>query len=464
MLGYKVTTVKLHRGSQRVWLEGQQEIRAGFKPGTTYSRKIDADKKTVILELDEDGTYNVSSRTRNNTTIPVIDLNNKDMSIFAEFTVVRVIFKEGKIYILPLASEVRAAARINHFHQKLKHDIPIEIGSFTAGIGVLDLAIHTGLENSGNKPVLRFMNEIREDCIEHSVVKNKAVNSSTVLLNAPLQELAFDSYVVSSLPKVDGIVCGLPCSGASRAGATKLKLGKAEDHPEVGGLIAPFLSLIGHLSPTFIVFENVVMYQNTASMSIMRSTLRDLGYQVYEVIMSGRDFNALEDRERMCMVALTKGLPELQFSELEKPKQRVVTFGEIMEHVPLDDKSWSTMDYLKQKECRDKLQNKGFSMTLLTPESTKLATMNKTMAKRQSTGNYVLHPHNPDLQRLPTIREHAAAKLIPYELVEDVTQTFGHEVLGQSIIFDAFVSVGKLIGQLFNQVKQNHTFHTTTNA
>ncbi|MYM92671.1 DNA cytosine methyltransferase [Duganella vulcania] len=454
LLGYVEKKIGSNRGIPRVWLEGVQPERAGFSAGVRYSAKVDSERTMLTLELVQDGVRIVSGKLRGERHIPVIDINSNDLlSIFDGYDSVRVLIQEGKIFIMPIASEMRSKARLQRLRAKLENGEPLTMGAVTAGVGVLDLAIHTGLEEEGIPTQLAFTNEVRDDCIEQAATYNKAYSRSTTLLNGRLQEVVYDQYVMQSLPQIDGLIAGLPCSGASPAGRTKNAISIPEAHPEVGHLVAPFIALISRVSPAFVVFENVPLYRSSSSMAIMRTSLIDLGYDVFETELAGDDWNSFEHRDRMCMVALTRGMPTLDFNHLIKPEKVTRRLAEIMDDVPLDDKSWSSMQYLKDKQERDAAASKGFAMNLVTAESTRVMTLNKTLAKRQSTGTFFVHPDDPNLQRLPTVQEHCRIKQIPLELVTGTNQTFGHEILGQSIIFQPFVSVGRLIGRVLNQMR-----------
>jgi DNA (cytosine-5)-methyltransferase 1 len=452
--GYQIKKIGINKGAPRIWLEGVQPVKGGFLPGSRYNAVINLDRSLLTLELADDGMRIVSGKQKGDVSIPIIDINSKELlSMFDGIESVRVLVQNRKISILPVASEQRAKERLAILKAKIDAGIPLATGALSAGIGVLDHAIHTGLNQSGVESVLVLSNEIREDCQDQAAQFNDAYNESTVLLNGPLQEIAFDQYVMNSLPQVDCLIAGLPCSGASIAGRTKLGLSMPESHPEVGHLVVGFLAIIAKLNPSIITFENVPGYSTSASMAIIRTQLGDLGYDIHETLLEAEDWNALEHRKRMCMVATTKGMPAFSFDEIEKPLKVVRRLGEIMDNVPLDDKSWSSMQYLKDKEVRDAADKKGFAMNLVDENSNKVLTLNKTLAKRQSTGTYFVHPVNPDLQRLPTVAEHAACKSIPAHLVTGASQTFGHEALGQSICYDPFVATGKLIGSMLQQMK-----------
>ncbi len=387
--------------------------------------------------------------------MPVIDLNSNELlSIFDGIDTVRVVVAEGRIFILPVASELRAKERLDTITSKMNEDQPVSVGAFASGIGILDMAAHEGLEKAGVESKLVFANEIRDDCVEHALAKNPTFTNDTVTLTAPLQELVFDPWAMAQLPRADLLIAGLPCSGASVAGRTKGALKHAEDHPEVGHLVVPFIAAIAKINPAAVVLENVVPYRNTASMSILRNMLRDLGYEVHETELAAADWNMLENRKRFCMVAVTKGI-KFSFDNLKRPAPEVHSFGEIMDDVPPDHSTWGSIDYLWSKKERDEKAGKGFAPTVVDAHSTSLPTLNKTLHKRQSTGTFIQHPTNPNLYRIPTVAEHARAKGISEQMVEGTTQTFGHEACGQAISVPSFVSVFELLGACLKSLKNS---------
>lgn len=251
---------------------------------------------------------------------------------------------------------------------------------------------------------------------------------------------------MAKLPEVNIVEAGIPCTGASLSGRSKNHLSMAEAHPDVGHLIAPFLAVIARANPACVIFENVTPYANTASMHILRWQLRDMGYVCHETVLEGEDFNAIEHRSRLCMVAVTEGV-DFDFQSLIKPLKQSRKLSEVMENIADDDSNWSPMTYLKDKEVRDKAAGKGFHMNIVTEESDHVGTIGKGYSKRRSTEPMVRNKTNPDLLRLLTIKEHAAVKGIPEKLVSGMGMTIGHELLGQSIVYDPFVEVGRIVGE-----------------
>lgn len=457
MQSYEVRRIGQNKGAPRIWLEGSQPARAGFNPGSRYSVSVDSEKTLLTLEVVPDGVRVVSSKRKGEKEIPVIDINSKELlSIFDGIESVRVVVQGSRIFILPVASEIRAKQRLARIKEKLEKGNALEVGSLSSGIGILDLASHEGMSRAGVKTHLAFANEIRDDCMQHAIERNPCYTDRTITITAPMQEVAFDMWAMNQLPEIDGLIAGIPCSGASVAGRSKRGLEHAEAHPEVGHLVVAFLAVIAKVNPAWIVLENVIPYRSSASMSIIRNQLRDLGYDVHETELNAADWNMLEHRKRMCMVAVTKGM-QFSFDELGKPAPEQHTFGEIMDQVDPSHSTWGDISYLWAKQERDEAAGKGFAPTVVDANSTRVPTLNKTLHKRQSTGTFIQHPEKKNLYRIPTVAEHARCKGIDERLVVGTTQTFGHEACGQAICVPPFVSAFQLLGESLLQLRNTST-------
>ena len=448
MKSYEMTTIGQHRGNPRLWLQGRKACSAGFNPGLHFNVLKDAERKMMILELDEQGSRVVSRKKSGENELAVIDINNgSDLSIFDGFTQVRIISKKMRIIILPSAVELAKKERLARLRAKISQATALAVGSVSHGGGVLSHALHAGMTRAGVNARLAFANEIRPELLEHASVHNDAWDEDTVAIAAPLQQLAFDAWAMDGLGKIEVLEAGLPCSGASVSGKAKNGAGHAEAHPEVGHLVVSFLAVIAKTQPAIVLLENVVPYRNTASMFLLRHQLRDLGYQVHETVLKAADWNVLERRERMCMVAVTEGL-ELDFENLRRPEKVERRLSEIMDSIGPDDKSWSAMSYLVRKEERDKEKGSNFMMQIVTGDSTHSPTITKGYAKIRSTDPKFRAPHDPSLFRQFTLGEHARVKGIPESLIEGLGVTIGHELLGQSICYQPFEAVGELLGNV----------------
>ena len=452
MQNVKTLSIGENKGAPRVWLEGRFPELAGFEPGARFRLEVVRDRDCVALRLDAEGERRVSSKTRGERTIPVIDLNSKDaLGIFEGLASVRAIADGNVIYLLPLASEVRVKERLARLRAKMANNEPLAIGSLSHGGGVLSLAVHEGMQAGGVETRLAFANDIRDDLLEHASAVNQAWTATTKALAMPMQELAFDQWTLGQLGTVELVEAGIPCEASSTAGRAKNGNVCAEAHEQVGHLVAAFLAVVARVNPVAVIVENVVPYQQTASAFILRHQLRDLGYTVQECVFEGAEWGTLEHRDRMCMVATTRGM-DFDLASVRPGLRPVQTLGAILDPVPDDSPAYKEVAYLKQKQERDAAAGKGFTVPYLTPDATHIQTLRKGYFKGGSCDLRLLHPTNPNLSRLLTTTEHAKAKCIPPELVKGLSQTAGHELLGQSILFPPFKALGAALARSFAEL------------
>lgn len=102
---------------------------------------------------------------------------------------------------------------------------------------------------------------------------------------------------------------------------------------------------------------------------------------------------------------------------------------------------------MAEKALRDEAAGKGFRRQLLTGEENGCGVIGRGYAKARSTEPFIVSPWNPQLSRLMSKTEHAGVKAAPVSLVEGVSETIAHEILGQSVSYAAVVAVGVLIAK-----------------
>lgn len=457
MQTYAIAKIGLSRGRPRVWMQGNRPARAGFIPGVRYNVTADRANRTLILEVVPNGVRMVSRKAQGDRVIPVIDLNSAELlSLFEGMNTVRLIMDAGRILILPSASDLAKAERTERLHTKISQGQPLAVGSLSHGGGVLSHALHAGLADGGIASRLVFANDIRDDLLDQADAHNNAWDSRTMVLSAPMQELAFDPLAMTKLPVVDLLEMGLPCSGASLSGKAKRGAGHAEAHPEVGHLVVSALAIIAKVQPAIILLENVKQYANTASMWILRHQLRDMGYQLHETVLDSSEWNVIEHRERLCVVAVTEGL-KFDFARLERPEygeESQPCIADILdEEVP--ESRWRDMAGLKAKEARyqarlasGEIKGTGFAMQVLASDATCCPVITKGYSKVRSTDPKLRHPHNPDLLRQFTPTEHARIKGCPPEIITGLPESTAHQLLGQSVCYAPFRAVGKLLSEV----------------
>lgn len=449
-----IKSVKENRGAPRLYLDGRQAIRTGFAPGDKFEINVEGNR--LVLTKKIDGSRTVSARKRGDKEYPVIDINSADLlKIFEGMDAVRLVVGEDKVTFLPLATEVQKRERLSRLKHKLFEKQPLLTGSLTHGAGILANAIHHGLQAAGVECELAFANEIRDDMMLQAIETNDAWSENTAALAVPQQELAADEWLMSRLPKLEVLDMSLPCSGASLAGRAQRGGGHPEEHPEIGHLVVSALMIVQKTQPAICLLENVTQYATTASAAILRNQLRDMGYDLHESVLSGHDFGMLENRVRWCLVAVTRGI-DFSFENLAPAVRVVRTLGEFIDRsIGEDDPRWRAVEYLKEKETRDREKGSNFKMQFLYEESTSVPVLRKFYWKSGSTDPRLVHPTNPKLSRLLTPEEHARIKGILWNPMEGLSDSKAHELLGQSIVYVPFEHVGRRIGESINDLAQN---------
>lgn len=430
-----------NKGAKRLWVQGRRLAASGFHPGVTYDVSYE-DDGALSITIKPDGAHKVSSKKQGDAIVPVIDLNNRTLErVFgSEVTRVRAVIGKGEIRVTIHPDDVAAKERLDRLTEALESGRPLAVGSVAHGGGVLDHALHEGFKRGGVKTELAFAIEIERDYLEASLANNPVWTDRSVAIHAPMEEVE-----PALLGKVEIMAGGLPCQGASLAGKAKNGNRTAEEHATAGPLFIAFLQIIKAVNPAIVLLEQVPPYQSTVSMAVIRQVLEKWGYEVTETILD-ESMGALETRKRLCVVATTKGL-SFDWRALVPVRRKEETLAEVLEDLPDDDPRWKTYSYLADKEQRDMAAGKGFRTQVLSPEATSCGTIGRGYQKARSTEARIRHPRNPSLSRLLTPREHARVKTCPEQLVDGVSDTTAHEVLGQSVIHVAFVAVGQLLAE-----------------
>lgn len=446
-----VREIKENRGKPRLWLQGSIPQRAGFNPGAAYEVEHLNDRTAIVLRVKPDGRYTVSKKEVKGKEEPLIDLNSvATLGGFAGMSAVRIVMGPNQIWVLPLAGEVKAKERKVRLMQELAEG-RVTTAEICHGAGIMANGIHHGLKSVGIRPELVWALEHEQDALEVAIANNDAWSPETIPLALKMQDLAWsDDFVMSRVPKVSIVSAGVPCTAASKAGRSKKHLAMPENDPNAGQLCAPLLAIIAKINPAIVVIENVLPWFNSASASIVRTSLKDMGYELSEIAVDCGQY-AIEARERQVLVASTRGI-SIDINSLIPPPRMVQTLGDVLEDIPVDSALWSTMDYLKEKEKRDIADGKGFRMSICGPDSVTIGTCGRGYGKVRSSEPKIPHPTDPTLLRQLTEKEHARVKGIPEKLIAGVSTTRAHELLGQSVVWPLFKAVGAFIGSKLSSI------------
>lgn len=448
-----ITKVGTNRNTPRIWIEGRKLERGGFRSGETYN--VDTSKSDrLTLVKSSTGKRTVSTKKRNGHELPIIDMNAQSLANWFDVDEkLRLTIRKGRIVIRKHYLKAVSQDRLERIRRKIMENRKLAVHSLFHGGGVLDTAIHAGLAKAGVGSFVQVAVEMERKYLDLSLESNPHLfTEDSVLIEAQIQDISLDHAIEAEI-----CVLGIPCTGASTAGRAKMRDTKGEkrtylpeEHDSAGALFFNALNWIQKTSPGLIIIENVKPYQSTASMAVIRSVLASLGYVVEERILNGCEFGALENRDRLCVVAVTEGLEDfIDIDDIVPLRTKPEKLSDMLEDIPLDDPRWKSYDYLRLKELRDVQAKKGFRRQLFTGEEPYIATVTSGYNKARSTDPFIQHPTDPLLSRLLTTKEHSRVKGISEALVDVpwMATTTRHSVLGQSVVWPVFEAVGYAIGQ-----------------
>jgi DNA (cytosine-5)-methyltransferase 1 len=158
----------------------------------------------------------------------------------------------------------------------------LEVAGLFAGIG----GIEEGLHRAGHRAV--FLNEIDETA------------RKVLAAHFPDAHLTEDVRAIRSLPQVDVLTAGFPCTDISQAGR-KVGIGGA-----ASGLVDEVFRLVGDTSPTWLVLENVSYLLRLDRGNGMRhvvQSLEELGFRWAYRVVDARAFGLPQRRQRVLFVA-----------------------------------------------------------------------------------------------------------------------------------------------------------------
>ncbi len=431
-------------GHRRIWIEGRRVSDSGFAPGGRYAVRYDVAARFVELTVTDAIGKKVHRKTKNGGDWPIIDLFNGTLdSVIGDCSRLRVEFHPGRIRITTAPLRAAAARRAEQLTRTLAANQPLRMGSLFHGLGVLDYAVHSGIEDGGIATELRFAVEREVQYLDASLAANPVWTANALALLGDIQDID-----LADLPKVDALCAGIPCQGASDQGRTALGLKAPEMHPEVGHLFLPFLRIVEAVQPSVVLIENVPKYESTLSFEMIRRTFANLGYEMETLELCGNDFGALEDRRRLVAVARVPEMPPVLacIDAFKAPVAHAI--ADVLDPVPADAPEWKPYQGVHDKLARDALKpGNGFKLNLLAAEDRKVPTLIKGYSTTKAWQPFLRHPTDAGLMRKFTAVEHARIKGIPEALIRGLPPTVAHETLGQSVIFPVFRAVGQAIAR-----------------
>lgn len=442
MTTFIATSVQTNGNTPRIWLEGLRLARGQFTPATRYD--VLYKDGVVILRASKEGSRKVSARKEK----PIIDLCSKVVgSWFPVGTKLKAVVRKGRIVIRRLASAVKALKRDRDLLRKVRNGEALDVVSLFHGGGVMDRAVHEGLARAGLNSRIHAAVEIDGRYLDASLRANSDLfDEKTLVINAPIQDVDLTTVKPASLMTI-----GLPCTGMSKAGRSKGKLSSAEAHPEAGALFFSALQWIGHFQPAAVTMECTPELLTSPSLSVIRSVLLNWDYDLFEANLNGVTYGTLENRNRACIIAMSRNLAEasgFDLADIKPLRIKEEKLSDIFEPISNDDARWTIHTYLETKEKEDIAKGNGFRRQLYTGTESHINTIRRGYARVGGTDPHIKHPTKARYTRLLTVLEHARVKGIDEAWIKacQVADTVAHQIMGQSVCAPVFEAVGAAVG------------------
>lgn len=200
------------------------------------------------------------------------------------------------------------------------------------GIGGFRLAFEAAAKDCGVKSKCVFSSDIDDAC-----ARAYAANFSDV----PMGDIT--QIASSDIPDHDVLLAGFPCQPFSIIGGLQGFL-----DPTRGTLFFEIARILRDKRPRAFVLENVkqlARHDRGKTMSIIMSTLREIGYTCDYRILNALDFGLPQKRERVFIVGML-GITDFEWPSEKVPMKPLIEILENDDDVP--QKFWAS-EYIRQK-------------------------------------------------------------------------------------------------------------------
>jgi len=166
------------------------------------------------------------------------------------------------------------------------------------------------------------------------------------------------------IPEFDICLAGFPCQAFSLAGQRK---GFDDDYKGMsrGTLFFDVVRICARHRPKVVFCENVkglTMHDKGRTFTIIKRTLEEIGYTVYDKVLNSRDFGVPQNRERIYIVAFRKDIDSSRF-RFPEPTDSEKRLRDIIEKEPVSAKYYLSNVYLetlRRHRARHEAKGHGF--------------------------------------------------------------------------------------------------------
>jgi len=175
----------------------------------------------------------------------------------------------------------------------------------------------------------------------------------------------WDNILQSYSPNdIDLIVGGPPCQAYSLVGRARSKT-KMVDDPR-NFLYIQYARFLKQFKPKAFIFENVrgLLSANSGKyFSNMQKYFRKIGFEIKPYLLNAKDFNVLQNRERVIIIGISKDFNNISFPEFDKDINKGNLVGDVLNDLPeieagegidkYQNYNAPTNDYLSQTKIRN---------------------------------------------------------------------------------------------------------------
>jgi DNA (cytosine-5)-methyltransferase 1 len=213
------------------------------------------------------------------------------------------------------------------------------------------------------------------------------------------------------------------------------------------------------MNPSVIIFENTPRFGVSETLGIIKRSFPD--YNFTQQVFNGHDYGELEARKRVCIIAVSKGLPPFDLSVV-KPVMKVdnVHVRDFLTPVAEDSTVWREMAHVK---ARDSMTHVGYKNCLYHGNETKMVTIPASYAPKAGTP-MIAHPTDSNLQRQIQVDEHIRLREMPDRLTDTLLKVWKgdhpmiskrgsaaacHRMLGNGVSRKIWTAIGFYLGLNF---------------
>ena len=253
------------------------------------------------------------------------------------------------------------------------------------------------------------------------------------------------------IPDHDILVGGFPCQAFSQAGK---KLGFEDTR---GTLFFDIARIIKEKRPKAFLLENVKnlkSHDKGRTFKVIEKTLKELDYDVHNILFKAKDFGLPQNRERIYIVGFDKKqVKNYQHFNFPIPPMSETRLGDILQNnvsdkYTISDKLWTGH---QRRKIEHKLNGNGFGYSLFNSDSPYTNTIS---ARYYKDGSEILIEQKMKNPRKLTPREACRLQGFPENFIIPVSDTQAYKQFGNSVAVPVINAIAEEILKVLDENKK----------